>query len=166
MARFHIWSKRKKICIILASILVLAILAGICIYFRYQHTSPRRRPDRYDGAVAEIICQTDADGDGVPDQQDILSGALAYIETRPAYKSAYYAGGYPDDGYGVCTDVVAFALRSAGYDLMELVDADIAANPQDYAIEVPEPILISVGCGTYRCILHIRQRPLPRRSRI
>ena len=27
----------------------------------------------------------------------------------------------------------------AGYDLMELVDADIAANPQDYDIEEPDP---------------------------
>ena len=30
----------------------------------------------------------------------------------------------PNDGYGVCTDVVAFALKDAGYDLMTLVYFD------------------------------------------
>ena len=81
----------------------------------------------------------DKDGDGVDDQTDILDGAREYISTNPKYKSQYYNTGYPDDEYGVCTDVVANALRSAGYDLMELVDADIAANPQDYDIEEPDP---------------------------
>lgn len=53
----------------------------------------------------------DADGDGVDDQTDVLDNALAYVDTRPKYKSRYYQTGYPDDGYGVCTDVVAFALK-------------------------------------------------------
>ena len=45
----------------------------------------------------------DADGDGVDDQTDVLDNALAYVDTRPKYKSRYYQTGYPDDGYGVCT---------------------------------------------------------------
>lgn len=57
------------------------------------------------------------------------------MESRPKYKSKYYRTGYPNDGYGVCTDVVAFALKNAGYDLMTLVQQDIEANPADYDIE-------------------------------
>lgn len=34
-------------------------------------------------------------------------------------------GGYPDNG---CGDVVAFALRGAGYDLMELANEDISLH--------------------------------------
>ena len=45
---------------------------------------------------------------------------------------------YPDDGYGVCTDVVAFALKGAGYDLMPLVDEDIRADQVSYNIEQPD----------------------------
>ena len=41
----------------------------------------------------------------------------------------------PNDGYGVCTDVVAFALKDAGYDLMTLVNEDIEANKKLYDIE-------------------------------
>jgi uncharacterized protein YijF (DUF1287 family) len=79
------------------------------------------------------------DGDGIDDQSDILENALSYIKTRPKYASKYYAGGYPDDGYGVCTDVVAFALKDAGYDLMRLLSADVSANPGAYDISQPDP---------------------------
>lgn len=65
---------------------------------------------------------------------DILQGALDYCNTKPKYKSKYYDSGYPDDGYGVCTDVVAFAMKAAGYDLMELVKKDIQEHPDDYGI--------------------------------
>ena len=78
------------------------------------------------------------DGDGVDDQTDVLDNALAYVDTRPKYKSRYYQTGYPDDGYGVCTDVVAFALKNAGYDLQALVDADIREHPQWYDIQQPD----------------------------
>ena len=47
-----------------------------------------------------------------------------YIETKPKYKSEYYETGYPNGEYGVCTDVIGFALKNAGYNLMELVNDD------------------------------------------
>lgn len=81
----------------------------------------------------------DEDGDGINDQADVLASAKAYIATEPKYKSAYYAEtGYPDDGFGVCTDVVAQALRGAGYDLMTLFDADVRANPEAYGGDEPD----------------------------
>ena len=60
------------------------------------------------------------------------------MSTHPKYKSRYYETGYPDDGYGVCTDVVAYALKNAGYDLQVLVDADIREQPQDYMVAEPD----------------------------
>lgn len=53
----------------------------------------------------------DKDGDGTDDQTDILKNALVYVKKRPVYKSRYYQTGYPDDRYGVCTDVVGYALK-------------------------------------------------------
>ncbi len=79
---------------------------------------------------------TDMDNDGIDDQTDIFLNAKAYIETRPKYKSRYYSSGYPDDGYGTCVDVVGFALKNAGYDLMTLVDEDIQEHPDDYDVEI------------------------------
>ena len=82
----------------------------------------------------------DADGDGVDDWTDVVLGARAYIATDPHYQSKYYAGGYPDDGLGVCTDVIWQAFQAAGYDLKALVDADIAACPEAYPhITTPDP---------------------------
>ena len=88
--------------------------------------------------IERYVSSTDADGDGIDDQTDMLQSAREYIATNPKYKSQYYAGGYPDDGYGVCTDVVAFACRGAGYDLKELVAGDIASAPDAYGIETPD----------------------------
>ena len=118
----------------------LCIAGSVCIYlsFRYQNTSAKRPSDRYGHTIEQIRSSVDQDGDGVDDQTDILQGALAYVETRPKYKSKYYQTGYPDDEYGVCTDVVANALKSAGYDLMTLVQEDISEAPADYHLEEPD----------------------------
>ena len=76
----------------------------------------------------------DKDNDGIDDQTDIYQSVLNYIATKPKYKSKYYSSGYPDDGYGVCTDVVVWGLKGSGYDLMELVNLDIQANLEQYHI--------------------------------
>lgn len=116
---------------------LLAALA-ILILCHYQHTSAVRPKDRSSGQIPQLHSTADADGDGVDDQLDILNSALAYVSTHPKYKSRYYETGYPDDGYGVCTDVVAYALKNAGYDLQVLVDADIREHPQDYMVAEPD----------------------------
>ena len=98
-----------------------------------------RIPQRWYTADELGIPQLDADGDGVDDWTDMVLGARSYIATNPHYKSKYYAGGYPDDGLGVCTDVIWQAFRAAGYSLKALVDRDIAENPACYPnIETPD----------------------------
>ena len=111
---------RKRIICLIA---LLAALLLVSVFFlpHHQRTSAKRLPDLYQTQVPQFYSAVDKDGDGIDDQMDILQGALAYVSTQPRYKSKYYSTGYPNDGYGVCTDVVAFAMRGAGYDLMELV---------------------------------------------
>ena len=119
----------------LPRLLVCCVLfvAGAFIWNNYFAAGEDGRPpDRYPGEAATITGTSDADGDGVPDQQDILQGALDYVATRPEYKSAYFVGGWPTDGTGVCSDVVAYGLRAAGYDLPALVDADKRAASDQY----------------------------------
>ena len=130
-------AKRRIRLLLILCLLVMAGVGGYAL-FRYQNTSAERLPDRYDGVIEQIHSAADEDRDGMDDQTDILEGALHYVSSRPKYKSRYYQTGYPDDGYGVCTDVVAYALRYAGYDLMALIEADIRANPNDYNIEEPD----------------------------
>lgn len=53
-------------------------------------------PEKWKGdVIAQYHSSLDKDGDGIDDQVDILEGAIAYVNTHPKYKSAYYAGGYP-----------------------------------------------------------------------
>ena len=109
------------------------IVAGILYYY---NIIPNMKYSNDDFDIPTYISSVDKDRDGIDDQTDILNGVMEYISTRPKYKSKYYACGYPDDGYGVCTDVVAFGLKSAGYDLMELVNAHVIKNRDLYNIEV------------------------------
>ena len=89
--------------------------------------------------IETVVSACDEDGDGIDNYTDILLSARAYIEKKPEYKSVYYAGGYPTDNYGVCTDVVWNALAGAGIDLKSMVDADIAQNTDAYpTIEKPD----------------------------
>ena len=77
----------------------------------------------------------DKDNDGIDDQTDIINNTRKYIKTKPKYQSKYYATGYPDDEYGVCTDVVAFSLKDSGYDLMDLVYNHVKENRELYNID-------------------------------
>ena len=98
-----------------------------------------RLPDLSEQKYEQVHSSIDYDRDGVDDQADILQGALDYINTRPKYKSKYYNSGYPNDNYGVCTDIVAkFAMQATGYELMQLVNEDIQNHPTDYDIQEPD----------------------------
>ena len=121
---------------------MVVLLVGLCglgyLVGVYQQTTSERLADKYSGQIDRLISQIDHDGDGLDDQTDILNGAIRYINSQPKYQSNYYAGGYPDDGYGVCTDLVAAALKEAGYDLRELVSEDIRNNSVVYEIDYPD----------------------------
>lgn len=105
-----------------------------------QDQSDESGQSSIDARYPALYSDLDADGDGIDDYHDIMLGARAYIATNPIYESKYYAGGYPDDEYGVCTDVIWAAFRAAGYELKDLVDADIAAHPEHYPhIDAADP---------------------------
>lgn len=123
---------KKKLLIIIIFICLFIILY-LLYYFNYI---PHKKYTNNYFNIKTYISNIDKDNDGIDDQTDILDGAKKYISTKPKYKSKYYNTGYPNDGYGVCSDVVAFALKDAGYDLQILVNEHILANKDLYDIEV------------------------------
>jgi uncharacterized protein YijF (DUF1287 family) len=85
----------------------------------------------------EVLARTpDADGDGIPDQLDVLYGARKLAANRAAYTEGYvrisYPGGDVPRNTGVCSDTIVRALRNAGYDLQRLVAEDIRRAPAAY----------------------------------
>ena len=125
---------KKKILIIVTNFLIVLIIVVLYALYRFNYISHKKYTNE-DFNIKTYISKTDKDNDGIDDQTDILNNVRNYIKTNPKYKSKYYETGYPNDEYGVCTDVVAFGLKDAGYDLMELVNEDIDNNREKYNIE-------------------------------
>ena len=126
--------KNRKIHIIgIIFIISLSFLNYLLYYFNFI---PHQKYTNEDFNIKTYVSSIDKDNDGIDDQTDILINTRKYIATRPKYKSKYYGTGYPDDNYGVCTDVVAFALKDAGYDLRELVNNHVKENRDLYDIDV------------------------------
>lgn len=100
----------SRISIVVLAILAFTLIAAGAVLIatgRLCITSSHRPADRYEGVSGMNgvdVDGADADADGIADNDDVLAAALAYIQTRPHYKSVYYPSGYPDDEHGVCTD--------------------------------------------------------------
>lgn len=117
------------------SIIILFILLIIIILLYIFNIIPHKKYLAKDFDIEIYKSNIDMDNDGTDDQSDILYNAKEYIKKRPKYKSKYYNSGYPDDEYGVCTDVVGYALLNSGYDLRSLVNVDIINNKDEYNID-------------------------------
>jgi hypothetical protein len=86
----------------------------------------------------------DRDGDGIPDQVDVLLGAKKAVLNADAYTDGYvriaYPGGDVPRRTGVCTDVIVRALRNAGIDLQVLQQQDLKRRLRAYPwISRPDP---------------------------
>ena len=126
----------KKIIIpVIVVLIVIMIIAIIYLLYLFNYI-PHKKYSNIDFNIETYKSNIDFDNDGIDDQTDVLDGVKNYVAKNPKYKSKYYETGYPNDEYGVCTDVVAFGLNNAGYDLMTLVNEDIKNNREDYDIEV------------------------------
>ena len=124
---------KKKI--IAITLIIFLILISIIVYLLLIDSIPHKKYSNEYFNIKTYTSSIDKDNDGIDDQTDILNSVREYIATNPKYKSKYYASGYSDDEYGVCTDVVAFGLKGAGYDLMELVNEDVKRNRNNYDID-------------------------------
>lgn len=130
---------RKKFFIVFLCLICLTA-AGFELFVHknvfYGVDTPKiQEKDTIDEKLKKAISfdNSDKDGDGIKDQEDILLGARKEAYKRVKYKSAYYTGGYPPESEGVCTDLVWRAFRDAGYNLKDMVDEDIRDNPGNYA---------------------------------
>lgn len=126
------YSMKNRLIIVL--FVIVTVVLGITILCKLS-IIPHRQYNNSDFNIKTYSSNIDKDNDGIDDQTDILQNVKKYIQTKPKYQSKYYNTGYPNDEYGVCTDVVAFGLKDAGYDLMELVNEEISNNKERYNIK-------------------------------
>lgn len=72
----------------------------------------------------------------------MMMASKAYISNPDLrYEDTYYAGGYPPEEIGVCTDVVWKGFKGAGINLKNLMDKDVKHNLPAYSsvISTPDP---------------------------
>lgn len=128
----------KKSVVVILTIFIIILIMG-ANYYLHGDVLYILKP-RIDNSIGRIIIYKDLDNDGILDLDDILEGARKEVENKTKYKSAYYAGGYPPEDEGVCTDVIWRALENAGYDLKNAIDIDIEVNIIEYfRIETKDP---------------------------
>ena len=112
---------KYKVGLIFISAIVLLFVVYVLYFFNYI---PHQKYSNSDFNITTYKSLHDEDDDGIDDQTDILNNVKAYVSSKPKYKSKYYGTGYPDDHFGVCSDVVAFGLKDAGYDI-DIIDKNI-----------------------------------------
>lgn len=123
--------RRRRIGLVCALVLI-ALTGAVWIYGREVYTLLRF-------GIPTLHSSVDADCDLIDDYTDFMRSARRYIKTNPEYVSAYFAGGYPPEGQGVCTDVIWKAMKGAGYDFKAMIDQDIAENPACYPLPDGKP---------------------------
>lgn len=145
--------KIKKKAKIIIQVLVLIILLGALVIigkeaYEYhkidsQKLVPINNEKEYyntsDFGFLRLRSKKDYNKNGKDDYLDILEGEKKYAEFNPKYKSEYYDGGYPPvEKEGVCTDVIWYALKNAGYNLKDMIDKDIrnTRKKKVYYIEI------------------------------
>lgn len=119
----------KKVLIFISAFIIVA-LSLIAKYYWYPKYKPVYYAEDFD--IEIIKSNNDTNDNGIDDYTDILNGAKKDAERHPVYKSVYYAGGYPPDSEGVCTDTVWRAFKNAGIILKDIVDEDIKNNIELY----------------------------------
>ena len=102
-------------------------------------------PEDFDPVVeVDDWGDSDIDGDGIPNQVDILLGAKKAVingaDYQGGYQSLEYPGGDVPRTEGVCTDVIVRTLRNAGIDLQKRLHEDIEGHGEAYPmVETPDP---------------------------
>ena len=122
--------KHKKRFFIMLTFITIAIIAYRILY--YFNIVPHKAYYAEDFGIATIYSKNDENKNGVDDYTDIVLGAREDAKRKPTYRSQYYAGGYPPENEGVCTDVVWRAFQYAGYTLKDMVNEDIHNNLYSY----------------------------------
>lgn len=108
--------------IVPASIIAISVIGlSVAIYAYFQNREP-------EPVIEEVVEQPIV----LSKLDRLILGARKDALAMPAYVNAYYAGGYPPENEGTCTDLVWRAFMEADILLKDLVDEDIKTNRDRY----------------------------------
>ena len=133
---------KRKVIVILVSLLVLCAIATIVELKIPCNKSNKELNDKIENIIDKLptnkvnvpdeSSKVDKNENGIADPIDIVNAARKEAEQKTIYKDAYYIGGYPSEGEGVCTDVIWRGFKGINVSIKDLIDTDIKENMADY----------------------------------
>ena len=81
----------KKRAMIFLTICIIVVVSLVITLVYILNIIPHSQYENIDFNIETYKSEVDKDGDGVDDQTDMLTSVRKYIETKPVYKSKYYA---------------------------------------------------------------------------
>lgn len=134
--------KKVKTSIIVLSLIAI-ISATVTFVVKLKYNKPNNELNNKVEEIADDISvnrvnvpdessKVDKNQNGIPDPIDIVNSARKEAERKTIYKDAYYVGGYPPDGEGVCTDVIWRGFKGINVSIKDLIDKDIKENMSQY----------------------------------
>ena len=134
--------KKTKIIGILVSLLVVYVVATIVVMKFPGKKSNNELNSQIENITDELpvnivdvpdeSSKVDKNANGIADPIDIVNSARKEAEQKTTYVDAYYVGGYPPDGEGVCTDVIWRGFKGIDVSIKDLIDNDIKQNMAEY----------------------------------
>ncbi|AQR95855.1 DUF1287 domain-containing protein [Clostridium saccharoperbutylacetonicum] len=133
--------KVKTIIIVLSLIAIISATVTFVVKFKYNKPNIELN-NKVEEIANDILVnkvnvpdessKVDKNQNGIPDSIDIVNSARKDAERKTIYKDAYYVGGYPPDGEGVCTDVIWRGFKGINVSIKDLIDKDIKENMSQY----------------------------------
>ena len=134
--------KKTKVIGISMSLLIIFLIAIIVVPKVKENKSNNESQSKVEETTDELpinkvnvpdeSSKVDKNENGIPDPIDIVNSARKEAKQKTIYKDAYYVGGYPPDGEGVCTDVIWRGFKSINISIKDLIDKDIKENMAQY----------------------------------
>ena len=134
--------KKTKVIGISMSLLIIFLIAIIVVPKVKENKSNNESQSKVEETTDELpinkvnvpdeSSKVDKNENGIPDPIDIVNSARKEAKQKSIYKDAYYVGGYPPDGEGVCTDVIWRGFKSINISIKDLIDKDIKENMAQY----------------------------------
>lgn len=134
--------KKAKVIVISVSLIVLCSMATIVVQ-KFNYSKSNSELNSKIEEITDILpinkvevpdesSKVDKNENGIADPIDIVNSARKEAEQKTTYKDAYYIGGYPPDGEGVCTDVIWRGFKGINISIKDLIDKDIKENINQY----------------------------------
>lgn len=134
--------KKTKVIIMLVSLLVICLTTTIVVLKFPKDKLNNQLKNRVEEITDELpinkvevpdeSSKVDKNGNGIPDPIDIVNTARKEAEQKTTYIDAYYTGGYPPEGEGVCTDVIWRGFKGIDVSVKDLIDKDIKQHMAEY----------------------------------